>query len=107
MTEFRPFQPADTPWALFGLLFGAFYGAMFVLLIDFWGAGLILLTILAIPFIAVQVVLNIALDRFSKWRRAETPAPLPTAWLRHHSISIGAVIGAVAALALVLIGPAA
>ena len=102
MTELRPFQASDTPWTLFGLAFGAFYGAMFILLIDFWGTGIFLLLLLAVPFILAQLVLNIGLDRFKRWRRREAPPPQPTAWLRHHSISIGAAAGASVILLLLL-----
>ena len=106
MTAFRTFEPHDTPWTLAGIAFGLFYGAMFVALIAFWGQGILLLLVLSLPFIAVQLILNIGLDRFAKWRRRDDLPPAPIPWLRHHSISLGAAIGAGIALILTLLGAA-
>lgn len=102
MTDFRPFTRSDVPWTAFGAAFGLFYGASFVALVAFWGLGMFLLLLLAVPYMLVQLVVNIGFDRFSKWRRRDKPPRAPTAWLRHHSISLGALTGA--ALALIFIG---
>ena len=106
MTDFRPFEPRDIPWSAFGTAFGLFYGFMFVALVWFWGQGIILLLLLSIPFVAGQLVLNMAFDRFLKWRRRDDPPPPPTSWYRHHSISVGAALGACVALVAILWGNA-
>ena len=109
MTTYRPFQPGDAPWTLLGFAFGAFYGVMFIFLFAFWGFdGMVLLLVIGLPFLAVQLVLNIGFGRFSRWRRRDDPPPEPAAWLRHHSISIGAAAGASVILLLLLLrGPLA
>lgn len=103
MTVFRPFRRADMPPTLFGLAFGAFYGAMTIALINVWGSGILLLLLLGLPFIAVQLIVHIALNRFARWRRTETPPAPPNAWARHHSVSIGAATGATALLLVFLL----
>ncbi|MEJ6390608.1 hypothetical protein [Gymnodinialimonas ulvae] len=99
MTEFRTFEASDAPWTAIGFAFGIFYGAMFIFLFAFWGLdGMLLLFIIGLPFLAVQLILYIGVDRFAKWRHRDVAPKPPTAWLRHHSISFGSAIGASLAL---------
>lgn len=106
MTEFRPFQPGDTPWALFGLAFGLVYGFLGILVLAFILEGAWAILVLGAPFILFQVASILGFDRFLNWRRRNDPPPPLSAWVRHHSVSIGAAVGASVGLVLRLLsGP--
>ncbi|OAN80981.1 hypothetical protein A8B78_09835 [Jannaschia sp. EhC01] len=105
MSTYRPFERKDLVWTALSMAFALFYGFMGVLVLWFvlFDFGWMIL-LLGLPFLLVQLVVILGADRFAKWRRRNDPPPPPTSWARHHALSLGASVGALAAFVFLSAG---